>query len=242
MLFRSEQPSLRPILNAAKTTGAFTPAISRKERETPDQVDYLLYELQARRGPVGYLDYNKMLDASKFGTGTTAASSTHHQSGTVTTCPAQSSACQEGTLSSVKAGTPSSSHDSVNRATIRGLEVDAAKARQQQSQGQTARGSSRSCDELPVMTQLKKQRDAMRQHEQRASNKQMVPRSMSAVKAGDFGSLPGRLSKQGNMMQSDGLRADSSLERAMELTLHKNLNMRLQTLANQGQQIGRAHV
>jgi len=86
------------------------------------------------------------------------------------------------------------------------------------------------------MTQLKKQRDAMRQHDQRASNKQMVPRSMSAVKAGDFGSLPGRLSKQGNMMQSDGLRADSSLERAMELTLHKNLNMRLQTLANQGQQ------
>mmetsp|Transcript_75183 Transcript_75183/g.220151 ORF Transcript_75183/g.220151 Transcript_75183/m.220151 type:complete len:619 (+) Transcript_75183:74-1930(+) len=223
-----EQPSLRPILNTAKMSGAFTPAISRKEKETPDQVDDILYELQARRGPAGY---NKMLEASQFGTATTAASSTHH-----------SSAWQDGTLSSVKAGTPSSSHDSVNRPTIRGLDFDAAKVRQQQSQGQTARGSSRSCDELPVMTQLKKQRDATRQHEQRASNKQIHQRSMSAVKAEDFGSLPlpGRLSKQAaaqnNMMQSDGLRADSPLERAMELTMRKNLNMRLQMLANQGQQ------
>lgn len=235
-------PSLRPILNAAKMIGAFTPAISRKEKETPDSVDNILYDLQARRGPSGHM---KLLDSSQFGTATTAASSgTHH-----------SSMLQDGTLSSFKQAAPSVSHDSVNMTgALRGLDDDAMKVRQLQIHAKTARGSSRSADELPLITQLKKhgknRETDVSQPDRRVTDLTKHEGTKSAVKADGFVSLPGKLHNQAApegpvrqsvcvgqdyMLNADGLRADSSLERAMELTLKKTMQMRLQTLANQSQ-------
>jgi serine/threonine protein kinase len=237
-------PSLRPTLNAAKMIGAFTPAMSRKEKETPDSVDNILYDMQARRGPAGCM---KLFDSSQFGTATTAASSgTHH-----------SSVLQDGTLSSFKQADPSVSHDSINMTkALRGLDDDAMKIRQLQIHAKTAKGSSRSADELPVITQLKKTRNHGRETVHVSPDRRVTVMTMhegsksSAVRADGFTSLPGKLHNQAapegplrqrvcvgqdDMLNEDGLRADSALERAMELTLQKTMKLRLQTLANQSQ-------
>jgi len=71
-----EQPSLSPLLDAAKGIGAFTKPISRKEREISDSVDETLYELQARSSPCGSSDaVLKLMGLMHFGSATTAASS-----------------------------------------------------------------------------------------------------------------------------------------------------------------------